>query len=171
LSYRSETSAVRDLLEPYCVGDGIDVGFGGDPIKLSAICLDLPTPYASTGNHPQHLHGQAFDLPFRDDSLGYVYSSHLIEDFALSDQLRLVVEWGRVARRVVICAPDEQRYREFCRAHGAPRNQAHHLVDFSLSFFKDEVLSNVDWLMLSAEFERIGIGDYSWAVVLDKEGA
>ena len=37
--YNSETSAVRDLLAPYCAGDGLDLGYGGDPIVPHAIAL------------------------------------------------------------------------------------------------------------------------------------
>src|ERR1700726_3531099 len=40
---RSETSRHRALLQKFCVGCGIDIGFGGDPITPDAIRMDLPS--------------------------------------------------------------------------------------------------------------------------------
>ncbi len=51
-TYASETSKHRDLLAPYCAGYGIDIGFGGDPITPTALRMDLPQPYARTGDLP-----------------------------------------------------------------------------------------------------------------------
>ena len=58
------------------------MGFGGDPIVPNAICMDLPKKYAHYEGHPQHLHGSADNLNwFKDNSLDWVYSSHVFEDF------------------------------------------------------------------------------------------
>src|SRR5207245_799840 len=55
--YPSETSKHRDVVCQYCVGAGLDVGFGGDPVSKSAVRMDLPRPYANTGDNPVQLSG------------------------------------------------------------------------------------------------------------------
>jgi len=48
------------------------------------------------------------DLPFEDDSVDFVFSSHVVEHFP--DPIRALGEWIRVARRyVVIVAPHRDR--------------------------------------------------------------
>jgi len=39
--WRSETSKCRSRLARYCVGAGIDIGAGGDPIVPTAVIVDL----------------------------------------------------------------------------------------------------------------------------------
>ncbi len=78
----SETSKVRKNLVKFCIGNGLDIGYGGDPILPTSICLDLPDSYAKYKDYPQHLHGDAKNLVwFRDNVLDYIYSSHVLEDF------------------------------------------------------------------------------------------
>ena len=55
----SETSRCRERLKKFCVGYGIDVGYGGDPILPSAITVDLPHPYTKVGDAPLNLGGDA----------------------------------------------------------------------------------------------------------------
>src|SRR5215475_12871263 len=94
----SETSAAADILAPYCEGMGLDLGFGGLPIKDSAITVDLKPPYDWLKS-PQHLTGDARRLYwFQDGVLDYVYSSHLLEDFPPRDTLGIVREWLRVLK-------------------------------------------------------------------------
>lgn len=161
----SETSKVRDILAPYCLGDGIDIGYGGDPIVPNAICFDLPYSYGPVGTHPQHLHGDARSLPFKDVTLDYVYSSHLIEDFTYAEQVPLLYEWTRVLRIggiLLLCAPDQQRYLAYCKAHGQDGlvNQAHKEEDYSLATFKERVWSRM--VAMSIVREWGGVGDYCW---------
>ena len=88
----SETSKCRGRLAPFCKGDGLDVGYGGDPIVPHAICMDLPQKYAAYESHVQHLHGDATNLHwFRDGALDWVYSSHVLEDFP--DTSTVLNEW------------------------------------------------------------------------------
>jgi len=48
------------------------------------------------------------DLPFEDDSVDFVFASHVIEHFP--DPVRALYEWTRVARRyVVVVAPHRDR--------------------------------------------------------------
>ena len=96
----SETDKVRDRLKNYCIGDGLDLGYGGSSISPTAINMDMPSgPYAVFDDDPQHLHGDARNLHwFKDGVLDYVYSSALLEDFEPSSMLDIVKEWLRVIK-------------------------------------------------------------------------
>lgn len=134
----SETSKCRNRLAKYCLGYGVDLGFGGDPITPSAIRVDFDTPYAKVGEYPVQLGGSAENLFwFQDSSLDYVYSSHLLEDFL--DTEFVLREWIRVLKPggfLVIFCPDEKIYSNHCKQTGQPYNTAHVHSDFSLSFLK-----------------------------------
>ncbi len=162
----SETSKCRDSLARFCVGDGLDVGFGGDPITPNAIAMDLPRRYANYSSFPQHLHGEANNLHwFRDNSLDFVYSSHVLEDF--DDTAGVLKEWFRVIRPggyLVLYLPDEQAYREHCRKQGKPPN-AHHIHEhFSLDYVKSCLPSEG----ASIEHEQFPVGVYSFELVVRK---
>lgn len=110
----SETSKYRKFTTKYCVGNGIDVGSGGDPVVPHAIQVELPkdeyAKYRSGDVHgsPIQWHGNAVELPFKDKTLDWVYSSHLLEDFL--DWKPLLREWTRVLKRgghLIILIPDK----------------------------------------------------------------
>lgn len=136
--YRSETAKFRELLLPFCKGEGIDIGFGGDPIKPEAITIDLEKPYAYAGDAPQHLSGDASYLEwFQDESFDYVYSSHLLEDF--QDKATILQEWLRVLKpngHLVLLLPDEKRFREHCERSKMPYNSHHADPGFSIDALK-----------------------------------
>jgi predicted SAM-dependent methyltransferase len=162
----SETSIHRESLIRYCEGNGIDVGFGGDPIHENAVRIDLPNPY-STGIYANQLSGDAARLFwFADDALDYVFSSHLLEDFL--DTRAVLKEWLRVLKpggALVIGCPDEQRYRQHCERTGQPRNDHHIHADFSLAkvrAFLAEIGNNI------VVHEDDAVGDYSWELVVKK---
>lgn len=168
--YPSETSKCRDRLAPFCEGYGLDLGFGGDPIIPSAIRMDLPAPRAHYAqDQPVQLGGSATDLYwFRDGVLDFIYSSHLLEDYAeTEDVLR---EWLRVLRpggRLIIFCPDEQAYRNHCETTGHPRNLYHVHADFSLQKVKDH-LERIGGTRVVHEVPLIDI--YSWELVCEKVG-
>ena len=127
----SETAKYRHLTVPYCVGNGVDLGSQGNPVVPWAISVDLPESEFSTynaGNHPEHsVHwrGDALKLPFKDGTLDFVYSSHLLEDFA--DWTPALTEWIRVLKKggkLIILMPDRERWAEALR-RGQPPNCAH----------------------------------------------
>jgi predicted SAM-dependent methyltransferase len=136
---QSETAVARERLLPYCQGDGLDIGFGGDPIRPEAICIDLPNKYRTAGTRPQNLSGDGTKLHwFRDNVFDYVYSSHLLEDFAETKDI--LVEWLRVIKpggNLVLFLPDEQAYRAFCTMTGQRGNQHHVYANFSYEFVRD----------------------------------
>lgn len=163
----SETSKCRASLAPFCQGDGVDVGFGGDPIVPHAICMDLPQGYAHYDNHVQHLHGDARDLHwFRSDSLDWVYSSHVLEDF--EDTQAVLDEWLRVVRpggQIVLYLPDEQAYRAHCHKQGTPPNINHIHDNFSLDYVKKCLTHRGDVEIIH---QRFPVGIYSFELVLRK---
>lgn len=126
----SETSTYRHLCLPYCAGTGLDIGSGGDPVAPWAIQVDLPTAdYEKynqvSGTRSIHLPTGCLNLPFKDQSLDFVYSSHLIEDFLNWDPL--LTEWTRVVKPggfIVIMLPDKQRFTAAI-GRGQPPNCAH----------------------------------------------
>lgn len=167
LTKKSETSKVRNSLKIFCNGNGIDIGFGGDPIIQSAITVDLPSPYAKYKNNPLHLRGSGDNLYwFKDNVLDYVYSSHLLEDFENTEEV--INEWLRVIKiggNLVLFLPDEQVYREYNKKLGKNPNHNHVHDHFSLEFIKDIIKSRDDVKII----HEVAISNiYSFELVLKK---
>ena len=166
----SETSAVRELLAPYCADPCLDIGFGGSAITSRAITLDMNRPYCpSLEGHRQILRGDARCLPFIcDEAFETVYSSHLVEDFTYAALEKVLTEWRRILRtggNLVICAPDQQKFLAHCAKTGQALNSAHKEPDFSLRTFAEVLVKTGNWLSLvTAE----NLGPYSWAIVARK---
>ncbi len=148
LSYpHSETSKARPRLSKFCQGNGIDLGYGGDPIVPTVITMDLPRPYTKLGDHPQNLAGDARDLYwFRNNVLDYVYSSHLLEDFPPQEIAAVLREWLRVIKVggvLALYGPDEQAYRAHCKRTGQDYNPSHKIDDFGLKYLKKVLEQNL----------------------------
>lgn len=129
----SETGKHRWMTAPYCVGNGIDIGSGGDPVVPWAIQVELSDSAYSEYNSGLPTRGavhyrddKAFlNLPFKDRTLDWVFSSHLIEDFL--DWFPILREWKRVLKiggTLIICLPDKTRWNEAIR-RGQPPNKQH----------------------------------------------
>lgn len=163
----SETSKCRARLAPYCVGDGADLGFGGDPITPAAIRMDMPNQYGTVGQFPAQLRGDAARLVwFADGALDFVFSSHLLEDF--QDTESVLREWLRVLKpggRLIIFCPDEQRFRAHCNRTGQPYNPHHVHAHFSLDYVKG-LLARIGGTRLVHENPDVDI--YSWDLVVEK---
>jgi SAM-dependent methyltransferase len=167
--YQSETSKCRARLAPFCVGYGLDLGFGGDPITPTAIRMDMPSAYAYTGDYPVRLGGKAEDLYwFRDGILDFVYNSHLLEDIVdtegvLREWLRVLRRWGRL----IIFCPDEQVFRKHCASTGQAYDPNHVHADFSLGKVKGH-LERIGGTRVIHETPLVDI--YSWELVCEKTG-
>jgi predicted SAM-dependent methyltransferase len=163
----SETSKCRATLAKFCKGDGVDIGFGGDPIVPNAICMDLPSRYASYTSHVQHLHGSADNLHwFKDRSLDWVYSSHVLEDFA--GTAHVLNEWLRVIKPggvLILYLPHEQTYRQHCIANGRPPNAHHIHENFGPDLIRNEIRHRHDTKVIH---ERFPVGIYSFEMVIQK---
>ena len=173
----SETEKCRERLKKYCVGNGLDLGYGGDPIVPTAITVDLEKPYTDVGDHPQNLKGDARNLYwFRTDCLDYVFSSHLFEDFSPQEMQTILWEWVRVLKPggyLVLYLPDEQAYRKHCKEHDAPRNTHHEVENFSLEYFKSIVdlgPTVIGYPGVKIVHENALCDEYCFEVVLQKGG-
>lgn len=142
----AEVNKIRDIVNPYLIGDGIDLGAGGSPVNATAISIDIKNPYKNFGAATQ-LTGDARDLYwFQDGVLDYVFSSHLLEDF--SNTKEVLEEWLRVIKPLGIIAlylPDEQKYKKVLKdlGFGDKYNTHHKIDDMSLDYMKG-VFSDLD---------------------------
>ncbi len=165
--FRSETQKYRHLTAWYCNGCGVDVASQGDPVVPWAMNFDLPEKdFDYYNNHhkphgPIQLRGFADKLPFEDNSLDFVYSSHLLEDYP--DWTPILKEWVRVIKPdgyLIVLIPDRERWVAACAA-GQPPNDAHrhegkagelstYAKDLNLSVIKDELtnLWELDYTIL-----------------------
>lgn len=167
----SETSAVADVLAPYCTGIGVDMGYGGMKIVPTAWAFDMPTPYVKLPHDRQQLRGTCENLSFIcDGALDYIYSSHLLEDFTYQHLATVIIpEWRRVLKQgglLIINCPDQQRFVSHCQKTGQPMNAAHKESDFSLKTFQQNVLNQTGpWF---TDLEEPSHGAYSWLLVTCK---
>ena len=168
----SETAAARSVLAPYCVGIGLDIGFGGSAITPTTITFDMPHMYCpSLEGHRQHLRGDARDLSFIcDGAFDYIYSSHLIEDFTYNELVPIIREWRRILEPVagvlILNCPDQRRFLAHCERTGQSINCNHKEQDFSLRNFCDRVLVFTgDWDII---YEDSDVPAYSWYLVARK---
>lgn len=123
LTPHCETSYRRHLTVPYCMGNGVDLGSGGCPVVPWAIQLEYEQAprFGQTINYM----GNALDLPFKDETLDFVYASHLLEDFLHWEPI--LTEWNRVLKvggYIVIMVPDHTIFRQRV-AEGQEDNLAH----------------------------------------------
>lgn len=166
--YQSETSKVRHLVLPYCTGYGCDIGFGGDKVKKeNCIGIDLPQPYAFTGNDPVDIPCNVMEepIPVPDNTFDYVYSSHLIEDFedtgkALREFIRILKPGGNL----ILVFPDQPAYEAYCRSSGQPLNTHHIHQDMGLSFMKN-VMNQLQGVNYDVLFESDCEIDYNVVIV------
>lgn len=153
----------------------MDIGFGGDPISQTAIRMDLPSPYTSTGSYPVQLGGDCRDLKWiSSDSLDYVYSSHVLEDFGRDETKHILREWIRVVRPgglIVLLLPDQHRYVADCLKRGevSPEgvigNPHHSIDDFSMGYVIG-VATEIGSVSVRHTVDTLG--DYSFLLVLEK---
>lgn len=139
----SETAKVRHLVIDYCTGFGCDIGFGGDKIKKSdCMGIDFAKPYAFAGEDKVDI---ACDLskeniPVKDNIFDFVYSSHLIEDFA--DTGRILREFTRILKpggNLILVFPDQAAYEKKCRETGQPLNIHHVHADMGFDYMMKQL--------------------------------
>ena len=125
----SETSKVRHLVRPFCVGKGCDIGFGGDKIvKVNCDGIDFPQPYTHTGKNKVDIGCDVInnEIPAPDNTYDYVYSSHLIEDFVdTKDALRKFIRILKNGGNLVLVFPDQPIYEAYCKKLKIPMNPYH----------------------------------------------
>jgi len=166
MPYASETSKHRGIFEPYVQGNGLDIGFGGDPIRASSITIDS-FPHADCGSAPVNIVGDATSLPwFRDGVFSYVYSSHCLEDF--QDTEAPLREWLRVIQPggfLCLLLPDQRKYVRHCSSRGEQPNPAHKHQGFGLEFVK-RILHRIGGTAIV--YENGNLDEYNIALVVKK---
>ena len=110
-TYRSETSKVRKIVLPYCIGKGCDIGFGGDKVKLEDCdSIDFPSPYTKVGKAKVDIPCDVInnEIPVPDNTYDYVYTSHLIEDFVdTKNGLEKFIRILKNSGNLVLVFPDQ----------------------------------------------------------------
>ena len=136
--YRSETSKVRKLVIPYCIGKGCDIGFGGDKIKIdNCDGIDFPSPYTNVGKDKVDIPCDVInnEIPVLDNTYDYVYTSHLIEDFVdtkngLEKFIRILKDGGNL----ILVFPDQIKYENICKKNGSYLNPYHIYKEMGYEF-------------------------------------
>lgn len=104
----SETAKIRDIVEPYLQGFGIDVGCGNDKVTPRTIGLDCRQLPCVT------IQRQFDDLKlFGSKQFEYVYSSHFLEH--IENPKGMLKEMKRVLKKdgfLILYLPDPNLYKE-----------------------------------------------------------
>lgn len=171
-NYLSETAKYRHLTARHCIGCGVDIASNGDPVVPWAMNFELPEAEFAVYNSghkplgPVQLSGFADRLPFNNDSLDFVYSSHLLEDF--EDWTPVLQEWVRVLKpggKLIILIPDRELWLK-AMENGQTPNDAHRHEGKAgeLSTYAPKLGLKVVEDRLTEEFE----GDYSILFIAQK---
>jgi|688.fasta_scaffold07093_8 ubiquinone/menaquinone biosynthesis C-methylase UbiE len=139
----SETSKVREMVLPYCIGRGCDIGFGGDKVmKVNCDGIDYPQPYAFAGKDKVDIACDVIkgDIPVADNTYDYVYTSHLIEDFAdTADALKKFIRILRPGGNLILVFPDQPQYEMYCKEINLPMNPYHVHADMGYDYMKRQL--------------------------------
>lgn len=130
----SEVSKYMDLLMPYLEKPCLDLGSGGYPVVDYAIQVeqnsDAFNAYTA-GRRPDipiQIHGDIANLPFKDNTIGGIVASHLIEDWPRSEWPRFFREWRRVLRPggyLLVLVPERSRWWHCVNEFGQIHNFSH----------------------------------------------
>jgi hypothetical protein len=130
----SEVSKYLHLISPYLEKPCLDLGSGGYAVTDFAIQVELPSDEFNKytagrkPDHPIHIHGDIFNLPFKDGTVGSIVASHLIEDWPRSKWPEFFREWRRVLRPggyLVVLVPERERWWHCINEFGQCHNFSH----------------------------------------------
>ncbi len=152
--------------------NGIELGSGGDPLVDSSVCVDLKIPYTKCGEKPIHLKGDARNLVwFNDNSLDYIYSSHLFEDFDDGENKIVLYEWYRVLKErgyLILLLPDQKRYEQYCEKIGKKPNEHHKIKHFGPEYMKSLLKSNHFDILKIYKFWEKYPDEYNFMIIAQK---
>jgi len=139
-------------------GRGIEIGAHGRPIPgIRPYYVDRFRELEGL-KCPVHVQADGAELPFRDSSLDYVASSHLLEH--LANPAGAIVEWYRVVKpggTIYMVIPDRRLTFD---SHRQRTSTAHLIEDFELatprsdSTHIDEFFDQVDLRALNPSLQR-----------------
>jgi ubiquinone/menaquinone biosynthesis C-methylase UbiE len=168
----SETSKVRRWVLPYCVGKGCDIGFGGDKVmKVNCDGIDFPQPYTNTGKDKVDIGVDVInnEIPVPDNTYDYVYSSHLIEDFAdTGDALRKFIRILKSGGNLILAFPDQPKYAAYCSEIGIAQNPYHVHADMGHDYMMQR-LDELEGIRYEVLFSSNCAIDYNVVLVLKIE--
>lgn len=157
-----EVAKVRNRVISYCRGFGLDIGCGGEKIKSDAIGIDLQGDGADI-----RLDLSANDSlrMFANDSMDFVFSSHVLEDFK-SPKIMLQ-EWWRVVKPggyLILYGPDPDFYPRI-GTEGANPNHKYDLYWQDVWKIINSFASNAKIIHHSRHNES---NEYSWLLIVKK---
>lgn len=130
----SEASKYLDLIMPYLEKPCLDLGSGGYPVTDYAIQVEQSSEEFNrytAGRRPDipiQIHGDILNLPFKDNTVGSVCASHLIEDWPRDKWPEFFREWKRVLRPggyLIILVPERALWWHCVNEFGQVHNFSH----------------------------------------------
>lgn len=133
--FQSESAKYVHLVAKYCYrsdgqpGCGVDVASQGAPLVPWAFNVDLPIDEFNhySNNHPAkgpiQVRAHASKLPFDNDSLDFLVSSHYAEDLPRSAWPDLFGEWKRCLKSggyMIVLVPEVERWAAYLASGGCP---------------------------------------------------
>lgn len=170
----SESFKYAHIVAPFLGGCGLDVGSQGWPVVPWAISYDLPIEQfvsycgGAESKGTIHLRGFAEKLPFKDAALDFVYSSHLIEDYAFHEWQKLIGEWARCMKtggNIVVVCPERDLWRKYLASGGIPNH--HHQHEGKIGDFA-AVASALKLHLVAESLTNVYPEDYSMYAVMRK---
>jgi len=166
---------IRGLAKHYCIGQGVEVGPGGNPIcEPGSVKFLDKYPGRRPKSFAIEFACEAFEIPVPDNSFDFLVSAHTLEH--LPDTIRTLNEWRRVVRTggiLFLVLPHGERTYDAGRR---VTDLSHHLTDFQKGVgFEDtthfEEFGRVSipagkhaWLADSRSRKPDGTYDWDWIV-------
>lgn len=148
---KSEEAATK-----WCRRLGVEIGAFKNPIPgIKPIYVDKFDSYANEPTNAQYF-GEATELPFADESLDYVASSHVLEHTA--NPVKALCEWYRVLKPggvVYMVVPDKEFTFDFSRE---PTDSAH-MIDDYLNDVDDTDPTHIDDFVYGIDWSEFSPGD------------
>jgi SAM-dependent methyltransferase len=168
----SETSKVRRWVLPYCIGNGCDIGFGGDKVvKTNCDGIDFPQPYANAGKDKVDIPCDVIkdEIPVADNTYDYVYTSHLIEDFKdTTDALKKFIRILKNNGTLILVFPDQPKYEQYCKNIGQAMNPYHIHADMGYQLMINR-LNEIPIIRFTELFKSNCDIDYNVIMILKVE--
>ncbi len=148
---RSETAASK-----WCRGLGVEIGAFKSPIPgIQPIYVDKFETYANEPTHAQYF-GEATELPFANESLDYVASSHVLEHTA--NPVKALSEWHRVLKPggiVYMVVPD----KHFTFDNPREATSAAHMIEDFLNDVDDTDPTHIEDFVYGIDWSEFSPGD------------
>lgn len=168
----SETSKVREFVEKYCVGEGLDIGCGEDKIVLNAIGIDFSNQY-KLSDHPETVadYKNGWENFFKENHKlwDFIYSSHLIEDYSqqqIDGMLNTWVDNLKIGGYLILVFPHEELYKKL----GVNINSRHCNNWRSAMDFFESLSEQLRFCLNVIDFSFTVVVDYNLYIVLQKNG-